>query len=101
MAVSNRIVSMSNGCKTPDGHHIYRESDHCLVCCQSHGTTEKVSRVLVITISGQDLERELVDRLADIVEAQVRGFFSAVTLIEDRKRVNPAPKLAELEVCAS
>lgn len=101
MAVSNKIISMSDGCKTPDGRHIYRNSDHCLVCWQPLGTTEQASRVLVITISGEDLDRELVNRLAEIVEAQVRSVFSAVTLIEDRNRVNQTSKLAELEVCAS
>ena len=101
MAVSNKILSMSDDCKTPDGRHIYRDSDHCLVCRQQQSTTEQASRVLVITISGEDSERELVDRLAELVEAQVRGVFSAVALIEDRNRVNPTPKLAELEVCAS
>ena len=101
MVVSNKIITVSDGCKTPDGRHIYRDNDRCLVCWQQQGTTEQASRVLVITISGDDMERDLVDRLAEIVEAQVRGFFTAVMLIEDRNRVHPTPKLAELEVCAS
>jgi hypothetical protein len=101
MAVNNEIISMSDGCKTPDGRHIHRDSDHCLLCWQPQSTTKQASRVLVVTISGEDSERELVDRLAEIVEAQVRGVFSVVMLIEDRNRVTPTPKLAELEVCAS
>ena len=101
MVVSNKIITVSDGCKTPDGRHIYRGNDRCLVCWQPQGTTEHASRVLVITISGEGPDREVVDRLAEIVEAHVRSFFSAVALIEDRNRANQIPKLAEFEVCAS
>ena len=101
MAVSKKIISVSDGCKTPDGRHIYRDSGHCLLCWQPQSITEQASRVLVITISGEDSERELVHRLAEIVEAQVRGVFGVVMLIEEQNRVNSTPKLAELEVCAS
>ena len=101
MAVSSKITFMNVGCKTPDGGHIYRDSDLCLLCWQPQSTTEQASGVLVITISGEDSEREFIDQLAEIVEAQVRGVFRAVMLIEDRTRLNTSPQLAELEVCAS
>jgi hypothetical protein len=99
MPTTSRIVSISNGCKTPDGRHISGDNGRCLICWKLPSAIEEASRVLVITISAEHSERDRVDGLAEIVEAQVRGIFTMVSLIESR--ANATGKPVELEVCAS
>jgi hypothetical protein len=65
------------------------------------GTTGQASRVLVIVISADDSERERVDRLAEIVEAQVRGILATMALVERGNRQLDATPKMELQVCAS
>ena len=69
------------------------------MCWQIPSAIQEASRVLVITISAEDSERDRVDGLAGMVEAQVRGIFTMVSLLE--RRVHATGKPVELEVCAS
>jgi hypothetical protein len=102
MTVSNNIISISEGCKSPDGRHICGSNGRCLVCWQIPGASEQASRVLVITISAECSERERVDGLAEIIEAQVHGIFATVALMESvHRHVNAISKPVELEVCVS
>ena len=99
--IASKVFSMSYGCKTPDGRHIYGDNGRCLMCWRMEGTTGQASRVLVIMISADDSERERVGRLAEIIEAQVRGVLATMALVEcGNRQLDPTPKL-ELQVCAS
>jgi hypothetical protein len=74
-------------CKTPDGQHIYGDNGRCLIYWQMNGNSEGVSRVLAIMISGESPDRQQVDRIAEIIEGQVRGIFATVELIETESLV--------------
>jgi hypothetical protein len=99
--IASKVFSMSYGCKTRDGRHIFGDNGRCLMCWRMEGTTGQASRVLVIVISADDSERERVDRLAEIVEAQVRGILATMALVERGNRQLDATPKMELQVCAS
>ena len=98
--ISNKLVSVSYGCKSPDGQHIFGENGRCLMCWRMQPDTNQTSRVLMIVISSQNSEQRRVDELAEILESQVRGIFNTVALIQ-RESHNPSQKPVELEVYAS
>lgn len=96
--ISTKIISMSYGCKSPDGQHIYGENGRCLICWRMKADTQ-TSRVLMLVISAENSEQRRVDELAAIVASQVRGVFNTVALIQ-RESHNAAQKPVELEVYA-
>jgi hypothetical protein len=100
--ITNKVISMSYGCKTADGQHIYGDNGRCLICWKMKNDTNQSSRVLVVVISAETSECERVNELAEIVEAQVRAVFKTVALIEGEKRhLNRPTKPLEMEVHAS
>ena len=102
MTTTSKIVSMSQGCRTPDGQHIYGDNERCLICYHMKNGSNRTSRVLVIVISAESSDCQRVDQLTEIIEAQVRGVLKTVELIEDGdRRLGPPPKRVEMEVCAS
>lgn len=94
--ISTKIISMSYGCKSPDGQHRYGENGRCLICWRMKADTQ-TSRVLMVVISAENSEQRRVDELAAIVASQVRGVFNTVALIQ-RESHNAAQKPVELEV---
>jgi len=102
MTTNSKIFSMNYGCKTPDGQHIYGTNGRCLICWRTNGDSNEASKVLVIVISAESSECERVEQLTEIVEAQVRGVFKTVTLIDrGNRRLDLPTKPVEMEVYAS
>lgn len=102
MTTTNTMVSASYGCKAPDGRHIYGDNGRCLICWQMNGNSDEVSRVMVIVISGEGADREQVNRIAEIIEGQVRGVFTTVALIQDESRqIQSTTNVLDLQVYAS
>jgi hypothetical protein len=102
MTTTSNVFAMNYGCKTADGRHIYGTNGRCLVCWRVNDGANQASRVLVIVISAESSQCERVEQLTEIVEAQVRGVFKTVELIENgNARITEPTKAVEMEVHVS
>lgn len=98
MTISGKIASVSYGCKTPDGEHIYGDHGRCLICWQMKGSIDHASRVLMVVISGEHSDCAHLDRLAEMVEAQVRNVVGTMSLVQGESWPRGKPKLIEFQL---